>query len=248
MPHPIRAKLQHIRDLTPTVREVTFSLVDPPELPFRAGQSLTLLIPPAQKGVPLVRHYSLASPPSKRGTFSLLWNAVDHGQTSHFLSHTRLGDEVHFMGPNGSFCLQEKHPGDILFVATGTGIAPFRSMLHTLLERPLDQKVTLFWGLRREQDVYYQDELNRFTQHHPGFSFQMTLTRAGREWKGSHGRVTQLVEQVSNVHNLTVYLCGHHRMVNEVTTLVRRKGHCLIYREQPMAEAEKTGKICSELT
>ena len=245
MPHPIRAILQQVRDLTSTVREVTFSLVEPPTLAFRAGQSLTLLMPPAQKGIPLVRHYSLASPPSKQGLFSLLLNAVDHGQASYFLSHTQLGDEVRFMGPNGSFCLQEEHPGDILFVATGTGIAPLRSMLHTLMERPLNQKVTLFWGLRREQDVYYQDELDRFTHHHPGFSFQITLTRAGREWKGPHGRVTQLVEEIPNVHNLAVYICGHGRMVSEVTSLVRSKGHCLIYREQGMAESEKTGKRCS---
>ena len=226
------AIIDQIRDLTPQVRELTLRLVDPLELVFAPGQSICLEMSSARTPQPVQRYYSLASPPSQPSRLVLLLSVADQGPGSSYMFKRKEGEEIQFLGPKGSFCLREDVNRDILFVATGTGIAPFRSMLHDLFERHLTNTVTLFWGLRSEDDVYYQDELEALAQQHPNFSFVMTLSRSERNWNEAKGRVTQLVEKIQTVNNLAVYICGNKRMVTEVTKIVRKKGECLIYREQ----------------
>ncbi len=88
-------------------------------------------------------------------------------------------------------------PRDLLLVATGTGIAPFRSMLWSLAEASATRPVTLFWGLRSERDLYHQDELERLREVLPQFSFITTLSQPAGGWTGTTGRVTALVEAAS---------------------------------------------------
>jgi NAD(P)H-flavin reductase len=121
----------------------------------------------------------------------------------------------------------------LLFVATGTGIAPFRSMLLSQLERGTGQPLTLFWGLRYNRDLYYQQELAEWAARYPKFSFVTTLSQPDQDWRGRKGRVTSLVqERVTSVGNLAVYLCGNGDMIKEVTELIQGKGLCPIYREK----------------
>ena len=226
------AIVDQVRDLTPQVRELTLRLVDPLVFVFAPGQSICLEISSARTPQPIQRYYSLASPPSQPSRLVLLLSVADQGPGSSYMFNRKEGEEIQFLGPKGSFCLREDVNRDILFVATGTGIAPFRSMLHDLFERQFTNAVTLFWGLRSEDNVYYQDELDALAQQHPNFSFVMTLSRSERNWTEAKGRVTQLVEKIQTVDNLAVYICGNKRMVTEVTKIVRKKGDCLIYREQ----------------
>ena len=210
---------------------MTLRLLEPPELHFQPGQSISFEIPTSRSFKPLIRHYSLASPPSHSKSLVLLLNSGSHGLGSTYLLKQREKDEVFFSGPSGTFHLHEDSDRDILFVATGTGIAPFRSMLYTLFESSVSRSVTLFWGLRSEQDLYYQDELAALSQRHPNFSFVITLSGSQKDWRGTRGRVTQLVEAIPSVKNLAVYLCGNRRMVAEVTHIIQTKGVCPIYRE-----------------
>ena len=226
------AIIDQVRDLTPQVRELTLRLVDPLELVFAPGQSICLEISSARTSKPVHRYYSLASPSSQPSRLVLLLSVADQGQGSNYMFNRKKGEEIQFLGPKGSFCLREDVNRDILFVATGTGIAPFRSMLHDLFDRPLTNTVTLFWGLRSEDDVYYHDELKALAQQHANFSFVMTLSRSQSNWAEAKGRVTQLVEKIPTVDNLAVYICGNKKMVTEVTKIVRQKGDCLIYRER----------------
>jgi len=118
-------------------------------------------------------------------------------------------------------------------VATGTGIAPIRSMLFDRLERGPSRAVTLFWGLRSERDLYYQDELETLARRHANFNFLTTLSRPEGSWKGQTGRVTRLVdERIASVDNLAVYLCGNSGMIKDVSAIINRRGLCPIYREK----------------
>ncbi|HNP61412.1 MAG TPA: hypothetical protein PKM72_11255 [Nitrospirales bacterium] len=143
------------------------------------------------------------------------------------------GDPVTFQGPNGSFYLEEKPGRDLVFVATGTGIAPFRSMISTFLKQPEAGILTLFWGLRSERDLYYQHELATLAERYSNFRFMTTLSRPQNVWKGSTGRVTTLVENhIASVSNVTFYLCGNGGMIRDTTAIVRKKGLCPIRTEQ----------------
>jgi CDP-4-dehydro-6-deoxyglucose reductase, E3 len=227
------AEVCAFRDLTHDVREITVRLLDPPGITFKAGQFISFEVHQEGKKFPLTRPYSIASPPSRKDTLDLLLNLVPGGPGSSYLFSLQPGDRTQFKGPAGAFYLHEDHGRDHLFVATGTGIAPFRSMLYTLCERPSSSAITLVWGVRHERDLYYQDELQALTRAYPNFRFTMTLSRPGEGWRGETGRVTRYVDQsVESVQNLAVYLCGNSGMLADVTEVVRTKGLCPIYREK----------------
>lgn len=120
-----------------------------------------------------------------------------------------------------------------MFVATGTGIAPIRSMILAQLQRAPDRPITLFWGLRSQRDLYWQEEWAALATAHPNFSVATTLSRPEPGWQGACGRVTTLVEErMSFVNNLAVYLCGGSGMIKDVTARLQAKGLCPIYREK----------------
>lgn len=226
------AIVDRVCDLTSDVRELTLRLIEPSELVFSPGQSLSFEVPTPWGSKPAIRYYSLASPPSQTQKLVLLLSASEQGIGPNYLFTIKAGEKIQFGGPNGSFCLQDDGPRDILFVATGTGIAPFRSMLYSLFDRPISKTVTLFWGLRSEQDIYYQNEFEALARQHPNFSFVIALSRSPKIWVGAKGRVTQLIEEIPSVENLSVYVCGNKRMVMDVTEIVRQKGDCPVYREK----------------
>ncbi len=230
--HPCSAQVSRIRDLTYDVREISLHLVDPPQLDFKAGQFISFEVFNEGLKRPLVRPYSIASPPSQR-EITLVLNLIAGGPGSTYLFSLKAGDKTRFTGPAGSFYLREDVTRDLLFVATGTGIAPFRSMLLTLFERGVSRPVTLYWGLRSQRDLYYQEELEGLARAHQNFACVTTLSRPENGWAGERGRVTRLVEErVSSVKDLAVYLCGNNGMIKAVTEMVRKKGLCPIYREK----------------
>ena len=227
-----RAKVLKIRHLTKDVRELTLELVDPPTLAFLPGQSIAVTIPGGGPGSSFVRYYSLASLPSSSHHLVLLFNAGDHGKGAAFLLERSVGEELHFSGPFGSFHLHDDPERDLLFIGTGTGIAPLWSMMASLLEQSCSKPMTLLWGLRSETDIYYLKELNRWADRHSNFSFILTLSQPGKNWGGKTGWVTHLLEEFPQVDHLAVYVCGNRKMVAEVAGLLRYKGACPIYRER----------------
>ena len=235
------ARVTRTQDLTHDVRLLTLELRDPAALPFAAGQFVSFTIP--VEGLPhgLTRPYSMASDPREPRRIELLFNLVTNGPGSTWLFSKREGDEVQFRGPAGTFVLRDYPERTLLFVATGTGIAPIRSMLFARLPSPTP--VTLLWGLRSERDLYFQDELATLADRHANFTYAITLSRpvaapaAPRAWTGPHGRVQPLVEQFldargGRVDDLAVYVCGGSAMIRSVSDLVKARGVCPIHREQ----------------
>jgi len=228
-----RAQVERIRDLTHDVREIELHLEDPPAIEFKAGQFVSFEVGRDALNRTIVRPYSIASPPSQRERVLLLLNLVPGGPGSAYLFSLHVGDETQFKGPTGAFYLRDDPARDILFVATATGIAPLRSMLYALSKRGFPRPVTLYWGLRSQRDLYYQDELEALARAHPNFSFITTLSRPEDGWTGERGRVTPLVEaRIASVQNLAVYLCGNEGMIKDVTAVLQKKGLCPIYREK----------------
>lgn len=227
------ARVSRVRDLTHDVRELDLRLMEPPQITFKAGQFVSFEVGQDEKKRTLIRPYSIASPPSQTETVTLLLNLVPGGPGSTYLFSLKEGDETQFKGPAGSFRLRDDPARDYLFVATGTGIAPIRSMLLALFEKDAAGSVTLFWGLRSRRDLYYQDELAAWAKAHPRFTFTTTLSRPEDGWQGERGRVTRLAEErIASVQNLAVYLCGNSGMIQDVTGTIQKKGLCPIYREK----------------
>ena len=226
------AEVAHITDLTHDVREIGLRLIEPHDIRFKAGQFVSFEVPSSGRFPFLTRPYSIASSPSCPDRVELVLNAVADGPGSSYLFGLKEGDPTQFKGPAGSFYLREDGR-DLLFVATGTGIAPLRSMLLAELERDSARQVRLVWGLRSQRDLYYQQEFSELSRAHPRFSAVTTLSRPDPGWAGAEGRVTTLIEkQIDSVKNLSVYLCGNGGMIKDVTAILNAKRLCPIYREK----------------
>ena len=226
------ATVAAVRDLTHDVRQIDLTLSEPPEIRFAAGQFISFEVERPGSDVPATRPYSIASPPRLGKQIQLVFNRVLGGPGSSYLFSLQEGFDTTFKGPVGSFTLRDS-ARDILFVATGTGIAPIRSMLWTLADQASTRSITLFWGLRNERDLYYQDELTALQRRLPRFASTTTLSQPGERWHGAVGRVLPLVTAaVISVEHLDVYLCGNGAMIRDVRDIIRAKGLCPIYTEQ----------------
>lgn len=219
------------------MRQIDLTVLGDEPFRFAPGQFVSFEVARPGFAHPLTRAYSIASAPNSNRV-ELVLNLVSGGTASPYLFGLHVGDHTTFTGPTGTFCLPQHPQRELLFVATGTGIAPIRSMLLSLAERHLDVPATLFWGLRSERDVYYQDELKHLQDQLPHFSFVTTLTRPAEGWTGAVGRVTSLVEsRIGSVANLEAFVCGGDGMIRDVVAALRRKGLCPIHREQYYREA-----------
>lgn len=179
------------------------------------------------EGEEMTRPYSIASPPSDNGHVAFCLNRVNDGFMSNHLCNLAEGATVAFQGPFGNFTL---HPQvrDTLFIATGTGIAPFRSMLQWLLaeqERHQGHQFWLLFGARSEQDIYYREEFERLASEHSNFHFLPTLSRGGPEWKGLRGYVQEHASGiVGNRTDMHAYICGLAKMVKANRDLLKSLG------------------------
>ncbi len=227
------AEVSRIQDLTHDVRAIELRLLEPKSIAFKAGQFVSFEVPKEGQPRPVTRPYSIASPTGEGGRILLVLNLVQNGPGSSYLFSLREGSQTSFKGPAGAFYLRDTGTRDLLFVATGTGVAPLRSMILAQLARAQSRSVTLFWGLRSQRDLYWQDEWAALAGVHPNFSFVTTLSRPEPGWQGASGRVTALVdERISSVANLAVYLCGGSEMIKDVTARINAKGLCPVYREK----------------
>lgn len=200
---------------------------------FRAGQSFGVL-PPGEddRGRPhSMRLYSIASPTAgEDGEGNVLATTVkrvidedwkDHtlklGLCSNYLCNLQEGDEVRVTGPNGKRFLLPKDPGahDYVFIATGTGIAPFRGMLTDLFAAGYEGSVTLIMGVPHRTDLLYHDDLEKLASEHANFTYLPVLSRENQD-DGSPPCYVQnkladpgagLAEVLSSERSL-VYLCG----------------------------------------
>jgi len=236
--HQVTAQIESIKDLTHDVRQLDLRLVEPATIEFKPGQFISFETPHPESGRLVTRAYSIASPPSRPGVVTLLFNRVSGGPGSTLLYGFKEGDTTRFKGPAGHFTLRDDPGRDLLFVATGTGITPIWSMLLANAERPDPRPATLFWGLRSQRDLYYQEDLRSLAQKMPNLTTVLTLSRPEPGWSGATGRVQQLVEErVTSVAHLAVYLCGSGGMIADVTKTLQQKGLCPIYREKWYDEA-----------
>lgn len=220
------ARLASSRTLSEYTKHLEFEMVGEQRFGFVAGQWLSFR-QSKPDGEEITRAYSICSSPADDNRFALCLNRVEDGFMSNFLCDMNEGDELSCQGPFGDFIL---HPPmrDTIFIATGTGIAPFRSMLHWLLAdeaRHQQKQLWLLFGNRREEDIYYHDEFLRLADLHSTFHYLPTLSRANEKWQGRRGYVQQHVaEIVQGRSDMHAYICGLEKMVKANRELLKSLG------------------------
>lgn len=239
-PVAVDAVVTTLADLTHDVRVIRLRVDPAANFEFLAGQFVSFSIERPGQRFSATRAYTISSSPDLRGEIELLLNLIPGGPGSEYLFGLAPGDAVTFRGPYGTFVLPQ-NDADLLFVATGTGIAPFSSMLAWLAAHEPERRVTLLWGIRSERDLYFQRELEQFVQQMPNFTHLTTLSQPGADWQGARGRVQiALQDRATTVDGLEVYLCGNGAMIKEVAQLLKDRGPCTIHREQYFAAPRTT--------
>jgi len=197
---------------------VTFALIEPDSISFAAGQNMMLMIAPASEGRPGVnRTMSIASPPSSDSELLMVHDVSPMGPGSKWTLGLAVGDKATVVAPTGGTLSFRDTKRRKVLVATGTGAAPFRSMVLDAIDRGKHIPTILYWGLRHEEDIYWKDDFDDIAKRASEFSWNLVLSKPQKSWTGKKGHVTEHVffEEKDMVHS-EFYLCGNRLMIEDV--------------------------------
>lgn len=229
------ARLVEARALSPSVRQLVLERVGGAPIAFEPGQWFNVFVP--AEGEELKRSYSIASPPDGGPRVELAVTRVPNGPVSEALHALELGQELRVAGPYGLFTRAAGDPLPALFVGTGTGVAPLRSMLRAALAAGSAAPLSLLFGVRSQHDILYAEELARWTAEHPNVKVCVTLSRPAPGWSGATGHVQAHLARVFEelaAPEAHVYICGLEKMVQDVKT--RCRGELALGRRQVHSE------------
>jgi len=168
--------------------------------------------------------------------FALLIDTKPGGIGSKFFENLKTGDKITYLGPFGVFKFK---PDDgskkILFLGTGSGIAPLRSIVDELLKNKVQKPIYFYFGLRFSSDIFWHDYFQKQAEANPNFKYKLVLSRPDDAWQGASGHVTDLIKtDFPDASECAAYLCGNKQMIEEATILLLAQG-CLkerIYAEK----------------
>jgi CDP-4-dehydro-6-deoxyglucose reductase len=214
---PVEFKVEKIIDHTHEIRELYLKLQNKPEFTFKAGQFVMLHVPVEGAAKPALRAYSIASTDAQKDGFKLIFKYVDNGVASQFVWGLK-GDETLLMtGPFGKVFFQEPPTEQVIFLNTGSGISQHFSFLESRMLQYPNLQYKLFFGVRREIDMYYISELDRLKKHLPNFEYHFVLSRPSESWQGKKGYVQHHLKDVDYKNTpTTFYLCGNGGMIKDV--------------------------------
>ncbi len=200
---------------------------------FTPGQFVTLDLPIHEKMNKRWRSYSIASCPDGTNTIELLIVLLEGGAgTTYLFNEVKEGSALTLRGPQGVFILPEQLDKDIYLICTGTGIAPFRSMIHHIHNHRIEhQNIYLIFGTRTQDDLLYVNEMNQLEEKVSGFKYIPTLSR--EKWDGCCGYVHDVYENLVNEKKngnteappAKFYLCGWKNMVDEAKQRIQGLGY-----------------------
>jgi CDP-4-dehydro-6-deoxyglucose reductase len=213
MPKTHTLKVVSNEEIIHEVRVLKVTLDEPTS--FSAGQYFSFKV--ADKAN---RSYSIASKPSQN-PMEFLIEIIPGGLGSTFVLNLKVGDEFQVIGPLGFFNLDKTNAladeKPLLFIATGTGIAPMRSMIKHLLEDLNSQReMHLYFGMRFEDKTYYFEEFAELAEKYPNFKFTPVISRPTEKWSGATGHVQDHIKQIPVIPNAKVYLCGSNTAVQSI--------------------------------
>ncbi len=202
-------RIDSLTRLADNVVEVVLRLPPTGKLNYLPGQYLNVI----GKGG-LRRSYSIANAQREDGKLELQISEVEQGMMSQYwFGSAKQNDLLRLEGPFGTFCLRDKEAGTLVFLATGTGIAPVKAMLEQLLDNPVlaaGKKIYVYWGGRYPDDIYWTPQLKGLNAE-----FIPVLSRAHADWPGRTGYVQKaLLDDGIELADAVIYACGSEDMIH----------------------------------
>ncbi len=189
---------------------------------FKPGQFVLFQVPLVDNPSDIQpRAYSIASAPHDCELLFLI-KLLEQGRASNWLRTTvKEGTQFVFTGPFGNFVLAPEEEKKLLFVATGTGMAPFRSMWRDLCKKGDKRPIDIVLGTYNESCIFWSEEFAQLTQDYPRISLHITLSEPGTTWTGHRGWVQKILPSIVH-HDFSqsvLYACGNPSMTKEIKML-----------------------------
>lgn len=211
----VPAKINHIDFVTDDVIKLTLRLPPNANFKFVSGQYINII-----KGN-LSRSYSVANCAKVINQLEFYIKKYKDGKMSHYLfNEAKVNDLLRVEGPLGSFFLRESNKKTIIFLATGTGVAPVKAILDDLNYSKNSQSINrdywVFVGARHQQDLFWLPKYENIN-----INYIPTLSRPNENWKGERGYVQDIVlKKDINLHDTQVYACGSNQMIESAKKLL----------------------------
>ena len=225
-----QCRLTEVQELCGLVKHLKFEREDGAAFQFSAGQFVMVHFPNGE-GVEINRSYSMSAPltTATPGRFALCVKRVEGGQGSELLHALCLGESLKCSGPYGRFVLPATPPKEIILVATGTGVAPYRAMLPSLevLMRE-GHRVWLLFGVRYSEELLYDTTWRELAERWPArFMYRPVVSRPLASWEGEAGYVSAMLPELLSkvdVSDAIAYLCGVPAMIDNMKEALLSSG------------------------
>jgi len=208
----VAAKVYRMTRAAPDVTVLQLRFPAGTRVRFKAGQYLHVRMADGT-----IRHFSMANPPQHNDGVELHIRHVPGGKFSTYLMDAvQVGQVLDVSLPFGDFYLRDSSQQAVL-VASGTGFAPIKSMVEDAIKRKLERPMTLYWGARREEDLYMAELPRKWAGKHDWFRFVPVLSDCpeGSGWQGREGFVHQAVlDDFASLADCEVYACGSPAMIS----------------------------------
>ena len=219
------ANVINIQTASPNTRRFWVEIPNLEAFNFKPGQFVTMDLPIGDKRLQRWRSYSIASAPAESNQLEFCIVRLDGGKATEYLfDDVQVGSTLRFKGPDGGFVLPETIDHDMVMVCTGTGVAPFRSMLQYIQQENIPhRKLHLIFGTRHAEGILYQEEFIELQKQLPNFRFSVALSREPDfdpsqfpfEVQTGYVHSFYLNEYATLRSDVKFYLCGWQNMVDE---------------------------------
>jgi len=206
-------RVQQLEKVADDVMIVRLKLPANERLQFLAGQYIDFLLKGGER-----RSFSMANSPHADELVELHIRHVAGGNfTDHVFGKMKERDILRLEGPLGSFFLREDSAKPIVFVASGTGFAPIKSIIENAFHKKIKRPMVLYWGARRPKDLYLGAHPEKWAREHANFRYVPVISEARPEdaWTGRGGFVHRaVIEDIPDLSGHQVYACGVPIMVD----------------------------------
>jgi Na+-transporting NADH:ubiquinone oxidoreductase subunit F len=212
------AKVESLTDLNHDIKLLRIALAPGDEIDIIPGQYVQIQTPAYKKTPePIYRAYSVATDPLDKTHVDLCIRLVPDGIcTTYVFEHLKEGADILFNGPYGDFYLSDTEK-DMVFIAGGSGMAPFLSMLAHIKNEGITRNVHYFFGARSKRDLICLEEMAAFEAAIPNFKFIPCLSEPmdSDNWEGETGLVTDVMKRhCPDLTQMEAYLCGSPGMID----------------------------------
>lgn len=210
--HPKKLNLVLSEIIQRTTEAKTFRFVSKDGYlpPFEAGQYINIFA--EIEGVRTSRPYSLSSSPKQRAFYDITVAKIKNGFVSDYLlENANVGDCFESSSPSGEFHYNPVfHGKNLVFLAGGSGITPFMSMIQEVLNTGLDRNIHLIYGVKTEELAIFLDEFSNMSARHDNFKFTLVVSEPSESYQGEKGFITGecIKRMVEDIDTATFYICG----------------------------------------